>query len=83
MTKKKQSLGSAKRFGTRYGKTVKQRLANVEKQSKATYKCPHCSYKKANQVSVGIWHCDKCDKTFTSKAYSVRKQKRQIVKEEE
>jgi len=83
MAKKKKSVGSAKRFGTRYGKTVKQKLANVEKKAKATYECPHCGYEKVNQKSLGIWSCGKCGATFTSKAYSVRKEKRQIVKEDE
>lgn len=83
MAKKKKSLGTAKRFGTRYGKTVKQKVAKVEKQAKATYECPHCGYEKVTRQSLGIWNCSKCGATFTSKAYTVRKQKRQIVKQEE
>jgi large subunit ribosomal protein L37Ae len=71
MSNDKQSLGSVKRFGTRYGKTVKQRLANIEEKARQTYKCPYCRYKKVERQASGIWHCNKCDRTFTGKAYTV------------
>jgi len=71
MTEDTQSLGSVKRFGTRYGKTVKQRLATIEEKARQTYTCPYCQYEKVNREATGIWHCDKCDRTFTGKAYTV------------
>ncbi len=63
---------SSKRFGPRYGKTVKSRLDSVESQQKKSYSCPYCNYKKVKRVSAGIWKCDKCGKKFTSRAYEVR-----------
>ena len=83
MAKKQQELGSMKRIGIRYGKTVKLRLAEVEKKAKATYKCPHCRYEKAQQQALGIWHCDKCDTTFTGKAYTLSKEDKKPVAAEE
>lgn len=71
MSQDSQSLGSAKRFGTRYGKTGKQRRAEIEERARDTYTCPYCQYEKVEREAAGIWHCDKCDRTFTGKAYTV------------
>jgi large subunit ribosomal protein L37Ae len=71
MAEDNQSLESVKRFGTRYGKTTKQRLAAIEEKARQTYRCPYCQYEKVTREATGIWHCDKCDRTFTGKAYTV------------
>jgi len=62
-----------KRFGPRYGRTLKKKLGKIEASQKATYECPYCAYKKVKHDSVGIWQCNKCGARFTSKAYSVEK----------
>lgn len=77
----KKTLGSAKRFGVRYGRTVKEKLYNVEKESRATYKCPYCHKIRVRKESIGIWLCAKCGAKFTGKAYSVPK--KIMIKEEE
>lgn len=69
----KQTQGSTKRFGPRYGRTVKRKLDKIESQAKAHYKCPYCAAVKVKKKMAGIWECSKCGKTFTSKAYSVGK----------
>lgn len=71
MAKKLRS--TAARFGARYGRTVRKRLADIEVLQRAVYKCPYCSYKKVKRLAAGIWHCRKCDVKFTSKAYTVTK----------
>ncbi len=76
----KKTLGSVKRFGPRYGGTVKEKLYKVEKQSRATYKCPYCHKEKVRKQSLGIWSCKKCGAKFTGKAYSVPK--KTVIKEE-
>jgi large subunit ribosomal protein L37Ae len=64
-------FGSIKRFGARYGRTVKYNLAKIEKLIKHLQKCPYCLALKAKRVSAGIWHCKKCDAKFAGKAYTV------------
>lgn len=64
---------ATKRFGPRYGRTIKRKLGKIEAAQKATYECPYCKYDKVKQDSVGIWQCGKCGSRFTSKAYSVEK----------
>lgn len=69
------AIASIKRFGPRYGRTVKHRFGEVEAMHRKTYKCPYCSKTSVTRVAVGIWHCDKCNAKFASKAYTVVKKK--------
>ena len=69
-------FGTVKRFGPRYGRTSKEKLAKVEKILKGKHKCPYCHSWKAKRLSSGIWHCKKCNTKFTGKAYSVKKKVR-------
>jgi len=63
--------GSAGRFGARYGLTIRQKVAKIEAKQRRKQKCPFCNKIKVKRLSYGIWHCLKCLKTFTSKAYEV------------
>ena len=69
----KKSAKSAKRFGARYGKTVKDKFGTIEAAQHKSYKCPQCSRNKVIRLSTGIWECKKCGAKFASKAYSVVK----------
>ena len=60
-----------KRFGVRYGRTVKAKLGKVEAQHRGSQQCPYCHYEKVRRKSAGIWHCSKCATTFASRAYQV------------
>lgn len=75
---KKKIAKSTKRFGPRYGRTVKDKLAKVERQAKATYQCPYCLKKKVKKVMAGIWECKTCGKKFTDKAYRVTKRRKKV-----
>lgn len=63
-------VGRAGRFGTRYGSTLRGRVAKIEKEMKSLHKCPSCQTKAVRRVSVGIWKCRKCGHTFTGGAYT-------------
>jgi len=65
--------GSAGKFGTRYGRTNREKFNKIDSLQKATYMCPFCSYMKVKRGSMGIWECGKCKAKFTSKAYTVTK----------
>lgn len=64
---------AVKRYGVRYGRTIRKRVANIEAQQRAKHKCPHCSYQQVRRVSAGIWQCKKCKAKFASRAYTVAK----------
>jgi large subunit ribosomal protein L37Ae len=70
---KVEKLGSAKRFGSRYGSKPKHKFAKIEKEQRRKHLCPYCSHLKVKRLSVGIWHCKKCNSKFTGKAYTVSK----------
>ncbi len=64
---------SIKRFGARYGGSIKARFGKVENRQKASYECPSCKAKKVKRVSIGIWQCRKCSTKLAGRAYSVSK----------
>jgi large subunit ribosomal protein L37Ae len=68
-----QKLGSVRRFGARYGRKPKKKLAKIEKELRKKQKCPYCSKVQVKRLSAGIWYCKKCRAKFTGKAYSVKK----------
>ena len=70
---KEEKLGSAKRFGSRYGTKPKYKFAKIEKEQRKKHQCPYCNKIAVKRIAVGIWHCRKCNVKFTGKAYSVSK----------
>ncbi len=64
-------VGSAGRFGARYGRSIRQKIATIEAKQKAWQKCPYCSKLRVKRVSTGIWQCRSCNTKFTGKAYKV------------
>jgi large subunit ribosomal protein L37Ae len=69
MTTKLKKVKSAGRFGTRYGKRVRNKLVNVETKQRKKQKCPFCNKMGIKKLSKGIWYCKKCDKKFASNTY--------------
>ena len=68
---KREGLGSAKRFGARYGRKTKLKFSKVETEQRKIHKCPYCNQKKVKRISAGIWLCQKCGSKFTGKAYTL------------
>lgn len=73
MAGKKTKHGSVKRFGPRYGRTLKNKTGHIESLQKKSYACPKCHYERVKQNTTGIWECSKCDAKFTSKAFTITK----------
>lgn len=69
MPTKTKKVKAAGRFGCRYGKRVRSKLAAVETIQRKKQKCPFCGKLQAKRLSKGIWHCKKCDKKFASNTY--------------
>ena len=78
MAMKKLKL-STKRFGPRYGPRLKNKNAQIEAVQRSKQMCPYCRKKAVKRISVGIWHCRKCEKKFTDRAYAL---KERVFKEE-
>jgi large subunit ribosomal protein L37Ae len=71
--------GGIKRFGARYGLSVKKKPSKIEALQKSDTKCPYCGYSTVKRLAVGIYACSKCMKKFTGKAYTIS---REVVQEE-
>ncbi|MFB6284131.1 MAG: 50S ribosomal protein L37ae [Halobacteria archaeon] len=62
---------SAGRFGARYGRIGRKRIADVEEEMNEETECPECGEDKVSRTDTGIWECGKCGYRFTGGAYSV------------
>ena len=65
MAKRTQKLGATAKYGSRYGVSVRRRAGAALKKKSKLYTCPKCHYNKVRRKSAGIWHCNKCDYTFS------------------
>ncbi|MEM5879194.1 MAG: 50S ribosomal protein L37ae [Candidatus Aenigmatarchaeota archaeon] len=57
------------RFGSRYGKGVKKKVAEIEKVQKQRHVCPRCGMPHVKRLASGIWECKKCGTKFAGAAY--------------
>ncbi|MBI2543175.1 MAG: 50S ribosomal protein L37ae [Candidatus Aenigmarchaeota archaeon] len=65
-------VGSAGRFGPRYGKKVRDLVRDIEKIQKKRHVCPRCDLPYVERLSKGIFYCKKCNNKFTGQAYYPR-----------
>ncbi len=68
--------GITKRFGARYGRTMKERVGKADLARKNAKNCPYCLKDKVDRIAAGIWFCKKCNFKFTGGAYT---QKAKVV----
>ena len=62
-------IGTAGRFGVRYGKKDRQIVADIERVQKQSHICPNCKMPYVKRVAKGIWKCKKCGYKFAGLAY--------------
>jgi len=80
----KVKITSAKKYGTRYGRTNRLDVNRIESQYLGHHVCPYCKYEGAKRISRGIWGCKKCGSKFTAKAYSLELTKKsEVLKQSE
>ena len=51
---------STRRFGARYGSTIRKRVEKIERKKKKRYLCPNCRKRALRWVAVGLWECRNC-----------------------
>ncbi len=64
---------STKRYGTRYGRSVKERVGKVEQERQVSSLCPICRRTRMKRLAAGIWSCSKCNVKMAGGAYIVQK----------
>ncbi len=66
---KTKKVGSAGRFGPRYGTKTKKIVKKIESRMKKERVCPYCERTALKRVAAGIWYCKKCKTKFAGAAY--------------
>jgi large subunit ribosomal protein L37Ae len=69
MAQSTKKVGSAGRFGARYGGLARKKVATIERVQRAKHTCSACGADAVRRVSTGIWECRKCGHTFAGGAY--------------
>ncbi len=62
-------VGSAGRFGARYGRVARKRVADIEAEMNADHACPDCGAERVSRAGTGIWECGRCGYRFAGGAY--------------
>lgn len=65
-------VGSAGRFGPRYGVKIRKAVAKIEKIQKSKMICPRCGAKAVKRIGYGLYRCRKCGAVFAGGAYTLR-----------
>ncbi len=65
-TKKVKHAG---RFGSRYGRGVRDRLIEAEVKQRKLHKCPKCGFARVKRISTALYKCKKCGARFAGGAY--------------
>lgn len=63
---------STRRFGARYGSTVRKRVEKIERKKKRKYMCPNCKKRTLRWISIGLWECRKCGFKMAGAAFEPR-----------
>ncbi len=69
---KTKKVKAAGRFGVRYGRRVRVKIADIESSQRKKQSCIFCTG-TAKRLSKGIWKCNKCNKKFTGHTYYLPK----------
>jgi large subunit ribosomal protein L37Ae len=75
-------IGSAGRFGVRYGTKVKNIIRDVESRQKQKQECPYCERPALKRLASGIWQCKKCNSKFAGAAYFPKSPAKAVQTEE-
>jgi large subunit ribosomal protein L37Ae len=69
MSNQRGKTGSAGRFGARYGRVARRRVAEIEREMRADHECPDCGEDRVERQGTGVWECGYCGYTYTGGAY--------------
>lgn len=70
MARRTKKVGTAGRFGPRYGIRVRKRIASIEAAKNKKHSCPDCAYNRVKRRDTGIWECKHCGLVFAGGAYT-------------
>jgi large subunit ribosomal protein L37Ae len=62
--------GSDGRFGARYGRVARRRVAEIEEEMHEEHECPECGEARVERDGTAIWECGYCGYRFAGGTYS-------------
>ncbi|EAR95362.1 60S ribosomal protein L37a (macronuclear) [Tetrahymena thermophila SB210] len=71
MAKRTQKVGITRKYGTRYGASLRKVVKKFEITQHAKYGCPFCGKVAVKRAAVGIWKCKPCKKIIAGGAWEL------------
>ena len=65
-------IGPAGKFGSRYGKRIRDEYSRIYRMQHEKYECPKCKKKSVKRIAAGIWQCSKCGAKFAGAAFTFK-----------
>lgn len=69
MSRRTKKVGTAGRFGPRYGVRIRRRILETEEGLRGWHVCPRCGVRRVKRRSSGVWICRHCGLVFAGGAY--------------
>merc|ERR1712096_124810 len=70
MPKRTQKVGITRKYGVRYGASLRKIVKKFELTQHSKYFCTFCGVVGMKRKSVGIWECKKCKKVVAGGAWT-------------
>ncbi|MBI2085451.1 MAG: 50S ribosomal protein L37ae [Candidatus Aenigmarchaeota archaeon] len=70
MSKRTKRIGSAGRYGVRFGQKIRKIVSDIEAVQKLDHPCPSCTKNAVEREASGIWKCRVCGCVFAGGAYN-------------
>ncbi len=70
MSKRTKRIGSAGRYGVRFGQKIRKMVSDIEAVQKLDHACPACTKNAVEREASGIWKCRICKCVFAGGAYN-------------
>eukprot|EP00808_Paulinella_micropora_P030385 g27658.t1 len=71
MGKRTKKVGVVRKYGTRYGASLRKVIKKVEISQHKSYVCGFCGKDTVKREAVGIWKCRVCKKVMAGGAYTL------------
>ncbi|EGR33811.1 ribosomal protein, putative [Ichthyophthirius multifiliis] len=71
MAKRTIKVGICRKYGTRYGSSLRKVVKKFEISQHMKYLCPFCGKTAVKRTAVGIWKCKPCKKVIAGGAWDL------------
>ena len=69
MGRKTKKVGVVRKYGTRYGASLRKQVKKIDISQHARYTCTFCGKDSVKREATGIWNCKACRKKIAGGAF--------------